>query len=324
MRKIAYIFLFQIICFAAFSQNPRWNGVGTQIPARADLDVRWETPQFFVGSNVPTNQWRPKMWIYQLVPRQFSPRAISNLMRMCSFAEHDKVQQDTNGIVFKSPDGLRTLSISFSSGSINYDVPEPHYSPTNLAEGIPKMKDMPELTKNFLREVGINLSEIRKGTNGAPRFSFWEPFTEYFVKPTFITNVEFRAVVFRRSVDGAEVVGNAGHCELHFGEHGKISKIDLSWPDLKRYKSAPTLETQAIIQSLRQGKARQGPIPDNASGIDWRTVKSVTIKQAWPCYYAGNTDFLYPYLTLWTIVETPYENVEVGIDCPIIDEHKIK
>ena len=237
------------------------------------------------------------------------------------------MQQDTNGVTFKSPDGSRTLAISFSTGNIRYDTPEPHYSPTNLAQGVPQMSEMPKLTKNFLQKIGIKPSEVMRNTNGAPRFNFWEPFTEYYPKDypkgkPAITNIEFRAVNFSRSVDGAEVAGDAGHCGIEFGEHGKISQIHLSWPDLKRYKSAPTLKPQAIMQLLREGKAHQGATLDSVGDIDWMSVKSVTIKQAWPCYFAGDSNLLYPFLVLWTTVDTNHRNVAVGIDCPIIDETK--
>ena len=316
MKKIIIIILFLAVCQMGFSQNPRWKYIDdTPIPARADLDVRWETS---------TKVFPPKMWIYELAPRKFSPKVISNLMFMCSFTEKDKVQQDTNGVAFNSSDGLRTLAISFLSGSIHYDMPEPHFSPTNLAEGVPKMSEMPDLTKNFLQKVGIQHSEITRDTNGAPHFSFWEPFTEYYLKGGgSITNIEFRAVVFRRSVNGAEILGNPGYCELRFGEHGKISKIDFTWPDLKRYQSAPTLKPDAIIRLLHEGKARQGATLDSVGYIDWMSVKSVTIKQAWPCYFAGDSNFLYPFLALWTTVDTGHRIVEVGIDCPIIDETKL-
>jgi hypothetical protein len=320
MKKIAVIILFQAICLTGFSQNPRWKYADdTPIPAHADLDVRWD-----VGSNVPTNKWPSKMWIYQLAPRKFSPKTVSNLMRMCSFTEKDKVQQDTNGVTFKSPDGKRTLTISFASGSIHYDAPEPKYVlKPNVFEGMPKTEEMPKLTKNFLKKIGVKLSEIQKDTNGAPHFHFSDRGYEYLTNRTFITNTWARVVFFRRSVDGAEVIGDDGSCWLNFGEHGKISKIDFEWPDLKRYKSAPILKPQAITQLLREGKARQGATFDNVGDIDWATVKSVTIKQAWPCYFAGDSNLLYSFLALWATVDTGHGNVDVGIDCPIIDETKL-
>jgi hypothetical protein len=314
MKRITFFILIEMACVVGFSKNPRWEMIEkVPIPAHTNLNVHWD-----VSIKLPH-----KVWIYQLVPRRFSSKTISSVMTMCSFAEKDKIQQDINSITFKSPDGLRILSISSSLGSISYDIPKPHYSPTHLAEDVPKMSEMPELTSNFLRIVGIELSEIKKNTNGLPNFGFWEPFTEYYLKGGgSITNIAFRAVVFCREVDGAEVIGKAGHCGLEFGEHGKIIQIHLSWPKLKRHKSFPTLKPQAIIQLLREGKCLQEPVPTNVGDIDWPSVKSVTVKKAEPCYFAGDTSWLYPFLWLDTMVDTGHGIVEVGIDCPIFDESK--
>lgn len=321
MKKIVFLLVTQLFCSATvFSENPRWNYAGdTPIPARADLDVRWD-----VQLHIPTNKWPDKLWIYQLAPRRFSPREISNLMRMCSFTEKDKVQQDTNGVTFKSPDGLRTLAIFFPSGTIHYDTTEPSWvRKPNLFKDVPKTKEVPKLTKNFLKKIGIKLSEIQKNTNGAPYFYFSDRGYVYLTNHTFITNTWARVVVFRRSVDGADVTGDPGYCELYFGERGRISKIDLSWPELKRYKCAPTLKPETITDLIRQGKARQEPVMDNVPHIDWSNIKSVTIKQAAPCYFAGDTRWLYPFLWLYTTVDTGQGNFKVGIDCPIIDEAKL-
>jgi hypothetical protein len=260
------------------------------------------------------------MWVYSIEPRTFSSKVISNLMVMCSFTEKDKVQQDTNGMAFRS--GARILSISFPSGSIQYQTPEPNYSPTNLAQDVPSMSEMPKLTKKFLRTVGLKLSEIERNTNGAPNFDFWQPLSVYYLKSGSITNIAFRAVVFRRAVDGAEVIGDAGYCQLHFGEHGRISQIDFSWPDLKRYKSVATLKPETVIQLIRNGKAHQGLLPMGFDPIEWQAVKSVTVKQAWPCYFGGDSR-LYPFLDLWTTVEAPQGYVDIEIDCPITDESKL-
>jgi hypothetical protein len=319
MRKIAVIILFQAIYLVGFSQNPRWKyAEDIPIPAHTDLDVRWD-----VTSDVPTNKWPSKMWIYQLAPRKFSPKTVSNVMRMCSFTEKDHVQQDTNGVTYKSSDGKRTLTISFASGSIRYNAPEPqHIKASSVFEGLPTAKEMPKLTKNFLQAIGIKLSEIQKNTNGVPNFPLSELGRIFLTNHTFITNIWAREVFVRRSVDGADVIGNAGYCSLDFGEHGKLSKIDFEWPDLKRYQSAPTLKPQVITHLMREGKACQGATFDSVGYIVWPSVKCVTIKQAWPCYFAGDSNFLYPFLALWTTVDTGHGNADVGIDCPIIDETK--
>src|SRR5208283_4017623 len=138
-----------------------------------------------------------------------------------------------------------------------------------------------------------------------------------------ITNIEFRAVDFRRSVDRAPFLGAGagGDGEIEFGEHGKIIKIDLSWRNLERYKSYPAATPETIIKWMRQGKAVQSP---SDTEVNWLTVKSLTIEKAQLSYYAGDRfapcDWLMPLVSLWTTVDTGHGNIDVEIDCPIIDE----
>jgi len=323
MRKLILSILISVVSWAAFAANPRWAALKeTPIPARADLDVRWDTPaNFGVGSNVPTNVWPAEVWIYRLLPRKFAPETISNLMVMCSFTEKDRVEEDANGAVFRSPDGSRSLSISCSLASVRYESPELNYGPTNLAQGVPAMADLPSLTTNFVSMIGVPFSEICKGTNGLPDFNFSEPYTWYYLTNTTVTNIPFRAVVFSRCVDGARVIGGAGHCGLKFGEHGKVALIHFSWPGLESKRSAVAFRPEKIVRLIREGKAYQGMVPSDVGYINWPTVKSVTIKQAWPCYF-GDSSTLYPFMALWTTIDTGNGSFDAGIECPIIDETK--
>jgi hypothetical protein len=314
MKKIILFILFQITCATGFSENPRWKEFGTPIPAHANLDVRWEAP---------TKTFPSKVWVYRLLPNRWSPEIISRLTACCSFTGEDKAEQNANGMMFRSRDGSRRLSISFSFGTIDYETAPHYYMPTNLAKDVPEMSRMPELTTNFLQSIGIRLSDIEKNTNGTPAFGFWQPLTLFFDNGATITNIGFRAVSFRRSADGLPFVGDkGGDCAIQFGEHGQISKIHLSWPNLERQKSYSTVTRKTAMKYLREGKAVQGLLPIDFGDFDWNAVKSVTIKKAWPSYYAGNSDWLYPYLALWTTVDSGHGNVDVEIDCPIIDEAK--
>jgi hypothetical protein len=309
MKKIGFVILIQITCLMGFSQTPPWKEGGISIPASTNLDVRWQAADHFPR----------KVWIYQLLPNDFSPEIISNTMTLCSFAEKDKIEQDTNGISFKN--GARTLSISFSSGSIRYGTPEPQYVlKPNSFEGVPKTEDMPELTENFLHKVGIKLSEIQKGTNGAPMFYFSDRGYEFLFNHVLTTDTWARIVFFRRSVDGAEVVGNSD--KIQFGERGQISQIDLSWPKLKAIKSYRTISQKGVINFLRDGNAAHGPTADNAPDIDWPTIKSVTITKAIPSYLVDGMR-LYPYLHLDATIDTGHGTAVVAILCPIIDETKL-
>jgi hypothetical protein len=311
MKRIILFLLIQMFCFTAgLAQSPPWKENGDAIPARADLDVRWEA----------TNKLPRKVWTYQLLPNDFSPEIISNVMTLCSFTEKDLVEHRLNGMDFQSSDGSRKLSISFPSGKIHYEIPEPHYSPTNLAVGVPLISQLPQMATNILRKLYIRFSDIT-GYFGTNNIEYLEPvLTMYYVGDTTITNIAYRSVLFRRIVDRMPITGE--FYGFNVGEHGKISRLSITWPKLKRIKSYPTLTQKAVIDLLRKGDAIRGPERDNAAYINWPTIKSLTIKMAVPSYQMdGNR--LYPFLYLDVFVDTGNGIAEIAMNCPIIDETKL-
>ncbi len=319
MNKAIVFVLLQTIWTTGFAESLRFKEFGTPIPARADLDVRW---------NAPAKAFPPSLWVYHLLPVEFSPAVISNLMVIGSFTEKDRINAGPDGIRFRSSDKTRRLSISCSLGAIAYDV-DTHYGPTNLAEKVPDGQEAVRLTKNLLPKLGLKLSDIDKKDDGpGAAFHVLDSETVYFVNHTFITNIQRRSVCFRRAVDGLSFLGagTGGNGKITFGDYGKIINIDLSWRNLQRSKSYATVTPDTIMNAIRKGKAVQGWLLANSPGIDWPVVKSVTIKGAWPCYDAGNplhrSDWLYPFVALDTTVDTGQININVEIDCPIIDETK--
>ena len=300
---------------AGFAQNPPWNKPPWKeniisIPARADLDVRWE-----VAKKFPRN-----VWTYQFLPNDFSSKIISNLMVLCSFTEKDKTEQNTNGITFQSSDGSRKLSVSFLSGEIHYKAgPDwPAWS-TNLAVGVPKESELPKLTKDILRKLDIPFSNIT-GWIDDHKMDFDEGGGVGLVNGISFTNVISQRVYFRRTVDGMPIA--RAFYGFTVGEHGKISKVSITWPNLKRIKSYPSVSPKDVINFLREGDAVRGPTADNAPYIDWPTIKSVTITKAIPSYFIDDAR-LYPYLDIVATIDTGRGDAVVAILCPIIDETKL-
>jgi len=186
------------------------------------------------------------------------------------------------------------------------------------------------LTKKFLPEIGIDLADIGKKENSSqPDFHVFDMGVTYFIDRKPLKNTEGRGVRFGRSVDGISFIsiGSGGDGEIHFGDHGTVTRLLITWRNMQRDKSFPVLTPQLMMESMRKGKAIQGLIPDSVDAIDWKTVENVTIKKAKPCYYAGGdrfspSDWLQPYAALWTTVDTGHGNVNLEIDCPVIDETK--
>jgi hypothetical protein len=309
MKKIIVLLLIQIVCAtASFAQSPPWKANNEAIPARPDLNILWQNSTKFPS----------KVWDYQFFPNNFSSEIISNVMMLCSFTEKDKIEADTNGITFQSADHSRTLSISFSSGEIEYKTAEIRYSPTNLAVGVPSTNQLPRVAKNVLSKLHISFSDIT-GWLGTNKIDYSEPLTTFYVGDAIITNVPYRTIYFRRSVDGMPIAYD--FYRFNVGEHGGISKISIVWPNLKRVRSYQTVSPKDVVDFIRNGNATRGPVPTSIGDIDWPSIKSLTITDAIPSYLV-NGNRLYPFLYLGAMVDTGNIKVKIGMACPLIDETK--
>jgi len=292
---------------------------------RANLDVRW---------TAATNSIPKTIWVYRTVPMKFSPKVISYLMKLGSFTDKDRtyVNNITNvdALLFVSqntaPNLTRQLRVYSLDGVITYsDGRANPRRATNLSVGVPPENRILKLTRAILPKLGIGSSELMLKTNGQLRVHFMEDKTEYDVNHSYITNIDSRGVIFTRRLDGAEVMRNS--CRIDLGNHADIAKIDMTWPKLERDKSYPTATPEKIMEWIREGKAVQQGLPMNVFPIDWPTVKSLTIKEVYLCYLGGDSyhpkEWIYPYVALWGVVDTGNGNVDVEIDCPIIDETKL-
>jgi len=312
------VFLFtfiQMAWVAGFSQSLSLSPNFGDSFHSLNLDIRWEA----------TNVLPHTVWIYKILPKEFPSIGVSNLVAECGFTEQNISESNSAMLSYsiagkfgiKHPD--KHLQISkgdiFYTSAINY---------IRLATNVPTMDQMLEVTSNFLVRIGFNISEIQTNTDGTPTFRFIEPSTEYFLpNGTIITNAHFREARFGRSVDGIDVVGTAGCGDVQFGEFGKPVQIDISWHNLQRFKSYSIASPDKIGKWIREGKAVQQGIPMNLPPIDWSTVKRLTIKDSKLLYYGGErvapSEWLMPLVSLWTTVDTGHGNIDVEIDCPIVE-----
>jgi len=250
------------------------------------------------------------------------------MQKMLAFTEKEKTYDGTNGVVFDSPGDSRRLGFYFPFGWIEYTTKETHRGQTNLVDAVPNEKQALKLTMSILSQVGIKTSDLDKNeTNGKPHFRYYSGETIYFLNHTFITNLYERAVRFRRAVDGFTFIGAdaGGQGMITFGEHGEITKMDLYWRNLKRFKVYATATPETITDWIRNGKAVENGIPMNELPIDWNTVKSVTVKKADIIYYGGMpgspSDWLIPLASLWATVERGNgATIDLEIDCPVYQE----
>lgn len=309
MRKITTLVFFIASVAAGLSQSLPLNELGKPFSSPT-VPVQW---------HVQTNVFPPRLSIYHIIPTKFSQAIISNLLSISGLAENDRVKGDN----FASTDGTRTLHIVSATGTIEYsNTAVVHSGLTTASVGVPKEAELFGLTTNLLPKLGLSLSEIKRKENSTEReFNFYEPqLTMFRTNSMFVTNIPERSVFFRRALDNGAVLGNdeGGNCWIFFGSHYAISKIDLKWPAIEVYKSFPSADFKKIAEWIHQGKARHGLISSDVGEFDWSKLKSITVTKAEICYVT-NGKYVYPLASLWTSLDTGYGNVDVEIDCPIID-----
>jgi hypothetical protein len=328
MRKLFLVGGLQVAWLSGLSQTLPFDvseGVHVQ---PTNLVVRWEARK---------HPWPKTLWTYRVLPREFPPVVISNLMALGSFTGKDRTYSGTNGLVFGHPYAAPYLDICFTAGTVDYDGRTQHYSPTNLANNVPGTNQLLRLSTNFLAKIGIGLSEVAKRENGQPKL--WWPddstdHTLYFVGDTTITNIESRRVFIYRALDGVEFHYGAGDCEVEFGEHSRVVRLQLDWRAVEHDKLYAAAMPDRIIEWIRQGKAYQKHMLVHGfeTIVDWPTVKSLTVKTA-KAYYDGECFFarasagqpilpswVRPYAEITGTVDTGTTNLNVEIVCPVIDE----
>jgi hypothetical protein len=316
MKKTVLSVFILMIWAAGFSQTLSFK-FGTPF-RRTDLDVRWK---------VPSNSLPISVWSYRMLPNRFSPEIISNIMALCAFTAKERTRSDTNWLVFETPDHTRHLGFFFPLGSIEYQTPE-IYSPTNLIQAVPSEAELRKLAPGFLPQLGIHVPDIDRQESGEPDIRVFDSEIMFSVNHAIITNTVYRGIRFRRNVEGLSFTGggSGGDCEVRFGHHGKVVMMSLSWRMIERNKRYATASPETVIGWIRQGKAVLNMLPGDIPGIDWSTVKSLTLKKAQLCCYAGEpfkpSDWLIPFVAFMATVDTGDRTLDLEIDAPIMDTHK--
>jgi hypothetical protein len=295
-----------------------------------NFDISWKASK---------HPWPKTIWLYQAKPTWFSPTVISNLLSLCSLTTNDINRAYSSANVLNFSKSGRNLRISFVESEITY-YSTPSHDPNHLATNVPDTNQLVVLAKNLLPQIGINLSELTKLKNGQPEFRFdtnEEIGTTYFLKNnTTLNHIDHRSIAFRRTLDGIKFIfGGGGDGRIVYGENGKIIQMTIEWRGLERKKLYSTATKKQILQWLHEGRCYfprwfYPPYQDKID-IDWTKVKHLTITDAEAYYWGAPFPergipmhiYTYPFAILSATVNTGTTNLNIEIDCPVIDESKL-
>lgn len=170
---------------------------------------------FEVIWTVPTNHLPPKVWIYKIVPEEFSPAVISNLIALGSFAPEDRTNipgQPPRSVYFTSKDATRRLGVVPTCGWVFYYDSNAEAKGHEMPVGVPDEREAYQLGTHCLQKLGIDPSQLATvGESTELRIAKTAGSRNWHDK-ALGTNVEqtyMRGVSFIRRVDGIDFDGIA-------------------------------------------------------------------------------------------------------------------
>jgi hypothetical protein len=306
------------VALPAFAAGPSLDGPTFSVPGIA---VVWKAP---------TNSIPAKLWVYKVVPQDFSPTAISNLMALGPFSSNDRTHiegqplfKDKRLMYFANGERTRYLGI-FPPFGWSYFKDERAIGGKGDAKGLPGEDEAADLALRYLLKLGFDRSELatKDGSSDLQVYRVAQDRRRLDkTKQEHVSEVILRGVSFVRRVDGVSLTGRGsdGGFSISFGNEGKVASLELVWRKLEKHQLKNVSPTNEMIERIKQGRAKVHPL----NTVDWRNAKSLTVEKVVPFYLGadGETkqEFMYPFASIeGTIQFEDGRNVGIALKCPIL------
>lgn len=323
MMRVCVLLALQSLAVAASDEGLSLSDWGLPFKPPARCEVRWEAS---------TNHLPKSVWVYKVVPAEFSSAMISNVMALGGYLPNNRTNIEGRPFSkhifhFRATDGVGYLTYAPRYGVIDYLNETARAKITDHPEGVPSDSEATALALKFLTKLDVHRSQFSTQV-GSADLQMYKGIRERgrLGKKEAIS----RDVYFIRRVDGIDFagIGNYGGLHLAFGDRGKIAELQLLWPNLQRHKEYQTATSIHITERLRQGYAviASGP---NAYAVSRSTdqIKVLTVRKITP-YYMGTSimeepkEFVHPFAELEVVVTVGDTNFAAVLNCPILGEEE--
>ncbi len=278
----------------------------------------------FVVGGIPvewqaTNAYKA-LWVYKVVPQNFSSSVISNAMIACSFKSLNMVNVRNKKVIrfqdHKREDRVgRFLEISATSGWMQYcDMIEPT-NVTASVQGVPNADECERLGLDLLLKLGIDRTQLAPGPRLGGSKGILKVLTsgeEHYV------GVQTRHIAFIRQIDGFSFTGaglGAGFW-VEFGSDGRLREFELVWRNLLPYELRGVASNEQILEFIKTGRAV------HSADVDLRTARRFTVKSLIPKYLGAPggepQEVVYPIASLDVQAEFSTNKLNLEIACPIL------
>ena len=152
MKRGLIPILLWALCVASHAANIPFEQLG-HIFNQTNINLVW---------NAPTNDLPRDLWVYRVLPAEFSPAVVSNLMTLGSFTAEDRrtIPNHPQTFSFITKNTRKTLWIDSERGYFNYADSEA--DKMKIVEGVPDEKQTFQLATNYFQKLGIDPSQLAK------------------------------------------------------------------------------------------------------------------------------------------------------------------
>lgn len=279
-----------------------------------------------------SNQLKSALWVYKVIPQEFSVKGVNNLLKMGGFT--NRISNGKQGISVVNSSNTCNLVVNPQLGYIRYFdeyAPANHWDRTNhlheIVKGLPKQKDTERLGVKLLKQFGIYRTDLAQRDDGR-LLTFGEQETRSYYdrrkgKPVD-DEVFTRGIFFNRRIDGVNFAGMGigSGCEIQFGNDAKISKFNLVWRNLKPYEQYTVKRSDEIEQSILNGDA----MLTHKNFVEGNAVRAITVTEISPLYMGADEmtrqDIVSPFAKIEAVADIGTTNIEIELYCPILTTNK--
>lgn len=283
--------------------------------------IPFPPPKVGIVWKAPTNNLPDALWIYKVIPRDFSMAVISNALAMSSLQIRNIINpRDTNMIRFQNKPNIwqstRVLTIIPSSGQVQFNNMR---SSEKIPEDVPDKQKAIKLALHYLFLLGVDRSEVM-----TPPYvhSDMERRLNYKTGHLLWKGIFQCSVNCDRRIDGLRAIG--GNFSIVFGSHAAIKSFDLAWPALLPFECHSVADKEEIINYIKSGQAVLPVVEFNFARLD--KARRLTITKITPYYFYEPSEdgLIHPFAQLGVSANLGKTNFEFQLRCPILSTNAAK
>lgn len=316
--KLTYLILAQAAVLAASAVEPPFGSDYYKPLDGKGCEIIW---------SAATNQLPGSIKIWKVIPTQFSPSTVSNLLQIAGLKSRQRKRVDQDGVFaakdvrfFGDRNDIHQLNLIPSQGFIVISRMDARAQiPKEIPSGVPEPKAALRLTLEILEKIGIDRSELATNSDGKIQAGYTQGEVLHKDKSTgqVVTNIDERQIFLKRQIEGIPVAGSTDGVTVHFGNEGKVGYLSVVWRNIQMERECPVPDAAGFINQIKAGHTW---IPQWAESHYKKLTITNTSLFYWENSGSEPQSQIYPFAVLHAKTDQPGDNASVQLFVPFASD----